>query len=317
MNPLVSVIIPAYNVEKYIGESIASVLGQTFTNWELIIINDGSTDKTQEVVEQFLTDKRIVLVNQQNKGVSAARNKGLSLSHGDYISFLDGDDLWNPEFLREMVNAKAQFAYCGYTWRLKDGRCIPYGFNYLEGNILLTYCRKKHAIPVGTFLIRRSILTQYHLNFTNGATFAEDAELIMKVLTFVKADPVPKDLVTIRQREGSTNTSSWDYSYNVSYLSVYERLLEFIATNYDGTDKEIILEVLQKNIGHDRYRLLWKMIIHKKVNETLKLLNDSMWIENLDLIYKNTSMHHKLRIKIILSKNIFLWNLVGRLHPSR
>jgi len=101
-HPIVSVIVPAYNAEKYIPETIQSVLGQTYEAWELIIVDDGSTDKTAETVAAF-DDRRIRLVEQENRGVGAARNAGIALAQGDYITFLDADDVLPPESLAARV----------------------------------------------------------------------------------------------------------------------------------------------------------------------------------------------------------------------
>lgn len=97
--PLVSIIVPAYNCGNYLPETLDSVLAQTYTNWEVIIINDGSTDDTVAVLSPFLNDSRITLVNQANTGVSTARNNGIKLAKGEYITFLDADDVWLPNNL--------------------------------------------------------------------------------------------------------------------------------------------------------------------------------------------------------------------------
>ncbi|MFK5976789.1 MAG: glycosyltransferase family A protein [Sulfurovum sp.] len=91
LSPLVSIITPAYNAEKYIAEAIESVIDQSYTNWELIIINDGSSDSTEDIIKSF-RDSRIKLINQSNGGVSSARNRGLKIARGEYITFLDADD---------------------------------------------------------------------------------------------------------------------------------------------------------------------------------------------------------------------------------
>jgi glycosyltransferase involved in cell wall biosynthesis len=101
---LISVVIPAYNAGKYIAQAINSVQGQTYTNWELIIINDGSTDNTAETVEKFLSDKRITNYYQRNSGVSVARNNGIEKSSGKYIAFLDADDVWLPRNLETKIS---------------------------------------------------------------------------------------------------------------------------------------------------------------------------------------------------------------------
>lgn len=90
--PLISIIMPAYNAEKYINDAIKSILEQSYDNWELLIINDGSTDTTEIIINSF-SDSRIYLISQENKGVSAARNAGLSRISGKYITFLDSDDI--------------------------------------------------------------------------------------------------------------------------------------------------------------------------------------------------------------------------------
>lgn len=100
--PLVSVIMPAYNAEKYIAESVQSVLNQTYTNWELLVTNDGSTDNSESVVRS-LGDPRIKIFCQQNRGVSAARNVALDNMQGDYFTFLDADDLLPSDSLSKRI----------------------------------------------------------------------------------------------------------------------------------------------------------------------------------------------------------------------
>ena len=106
MHQLVSVIIPCYNQAHYIGQALESVLEQTYTHWECIVVNDGSQDQSEDVIKSFTQhDSRIQYVYQKNAGVAAARNKGFSKAKGDYIQFLDGDDWLHPDKL------KTQFAY--------------------------------------------------------------------------------------------------------------------------------------------------------------------------------------------------------------
>ena len=100
---------PAYNAEKYIQDSIDSVLNQSYRDWELIIVDDGSSDSTAEIAKQNVTlDSRITFVHQQNKKQGAARNTGLKIAKGDWIAFLDSDDLWRPEKLA--IQMQEEFA---------------------------------------------------------------------------------------------------------------------------------------------------------------------------------------------------------------
>lgn len=104
MEELVSIIMPLYNAEKYVGETIESVLSQTYKNWELLITNDGSKDNSSSIVERYINqDKRIRLFNQNNGGSAKARNNSLKYAQGKYIVFLDADDLWEKNFLEEQL----------------------------------------------------------------------------------------------------------------------------------------------------------------------------------------------------------------------
>ncbi len=98
----VSIIIPAYNVARFIGDALRSVVAQSFTDYEAIVINDGSTDELERVLEPFRDN--IIYVRQENRGLSGARNTGLRIARGEYIALLDADDIWMPDYLAKMVS---------------------------------------------------------------------------------------------------------------------------------------------------------------------------------------------------------------------
>ena len=103
-NKLVSIITPLYNCERFIGQTIESVLAQTYPEWEMVVVNDGSTDGGAEIVRRYAAqDGRIRLFEQPNKGCAAARNRGLSEAKGRYYVFLDADDYWDPDFLEKQL----------------------------------------------------------------------------------------------------------------------------------------------------------------------------------------------------------------------
>jgi len=119
-----TVVIPAFNAARTIGSSIRSVLQQTEQDFEIVIVDDGSTDDTSECARSFATDPRVRAIAQRNKGPSAARNTGLAAARGSYVSMLDADDLWLPEYLEVMggaldANPDAAFAYTD-AWVLDD-----------------------------------------------------------------------------------------------------------------------------------------------------------------------------------------------------
>lgn len=104
-NGLVSIIMPSYNTAEYIGKAIESVQNQTYENWELIIVDDCSSDNTDEIMQQYIRDSRVYyLKNEKNSGAAVSRNKAIKLAKGKWIAFLDSDDLWNPEKLEKQIN---------------------------------------------------------------------------------------------------------------------------------------------------------------------------------------------------------------------
>ena len=124
--PLVSIIVPTYNVEKYIEQTIECVLAQTFTNWELVITDDCSTDTTIEIIKRYIqVDKRIRLfILPQNSGAAFARNHSIEHARGRYIAFLDSDDWWYPEKLNKQMefvqNTNCEFCFTAFEYADKD-----------------------------------------------------------------------------------------------------------------------------------------------------------------------------------------------------
>lgn len=128
MKEKVSIIIPVYNVEKYIIETVESVKAQTYDAWELLLVEDGSTDGTLQVLEEYLTaqpDDRIRLIKQANSGAAKARNHGLAEATGRFVAYLDADDLWSPDKLFKqltfMKEKRAGFSFTGYEFAEEDG----------------------------------------------------------------------------------------------------------------------------------------------------------------------------------------------------
>lgn len=119
MNYLISIIIPAYNIESLLAKTLDSVLAQTYSNMEVIVINDGSTDGTGKIIEQYAeNDQRIIPIHKKNGGVSSARLMGIEKAKGEYIGFVDGDDYIEPEMYERLINNalkyNADISHCGY-----------------------------------------------------------------------------------------------------------------------------------------------------------------------------------------------------------
>lgn len=158
-NSLVSIIMPAYNSEKYIGKAIESVLAQTYNNWELIVIDDASTDNTLNILKSYRKDPRVKLFqNKENMGVSATRNKGINMASGEWIAFLDSDDLWLPSKLEKQIKyAKlnnADFLFTGASFIDENG--ISYkGVFEIPSKVSFNDLKKHNVISCSSVLIKK------------------------------------------------------------------------------------------------------------------------------------------------------------------
>ena len=146
MNELVSIIMPSYNTAQYIAESIRSVLAQTYANWELIIVDDCSTDHTDEIVGSFQDNRIKYLKNKKNSGAAVSRNRALREAKGRWIAFLDSDDLWLPEKLEKQIAfmEKNGYAFSFTDYRIQlNGEWFPYictGPDVVTKRKLYNYC---------------------------------------------------------------------------------------------------------------------------------------------------------------------------------
>jgi glycosyltransferase involved in cell wall biosynthesis len=137
MKPLVSAVIPNYNYSQYVAEAVESALNQSYDNLEVIVVDDGSTDGSLEVLRTF--GDRIIVISQKNAGVSAARNAGVSESSGDYVAFLDSDDVWEPQKIERQVaifgSSGIGIVHVGVTDIDPKGEALDQHFNGLEGEV--------------------------------------------------------------------------------------------------------------------------------------------------------------------------------------
>lgn len=212
MNPAVSIIMPCYNAAAHLCRSVGSVLAQTRADWELIAVDDGSTDGTwQELQRLAAADPRIRAIHQANAGAAAARNRGLLQARGIYTAFLDADDTWEPEFLETMSAAldgapDAGIAYCGWqNLGLGGGRDDPFvPPDYeTEGKVaaLLDHCRWPiHAALVRTRLVHDSG------RFDETLSACMDYDLWLRVGSFHRLVRVPRVLAYYHHHGGEQIT---------------------------------------------------------------------------------------------------------------
>jgi len=158
---------PAYNAERYIAESIQSVLDQTYGNWELVVVDDGSTDKTAETVQRFAaSDNRVKYIFQQNSRLGKARNTGVENSSGSLIAFLDSDDLWLSEKLEQQVqtllDTRADVVYSDIVIFFEPGSApgpaeFPIAAGSIEGSQMFDLLLLENRIPVPSVMLRKEV----------------------------------------------------------------------------------------------------------------------------------------------------------------
>lgn len=320
MDKLVSVVVPAYNVGLYIEECVKSVLNQTYTNWELIIVDDGSKDNTFDLAKKAAgSDARIRIHRQENQGVSVARNTGLNMSTGSSIIFLDGDDFWLPQCLEKLVTAKeqsgAQVAYCGYCRFYTNGYKRPYRYGYPEGKVLIPAVKGEMRCQIGTMLIDKNVIRENNLKFTEGCLVGQDLEFMLKVAAVATYKSVPQNLLMYRVRPNSAVTAKWNWEKHIHVLNGVRRASEFIIDRYkDSPDFNKIQAELNIRLGKMLSKFLWRIVKSNTYEKALelveKILADPFYASVQKRFNHNClGFSDRFKYRIVLSKNQLFWNL--------
>ncbi len=187
---LVSVIIPAYNAQRFLAETLHSLLAQTYPHWEAIVIDDGSNDETLVIAERFAQDdSRFRVLTQVNAGVSASRNVGLSAATGEHVAFLDADDVWHPQKLESQVHAiqahSVDFIYCSASYHDVDGTLYyepdwsPYIGLFTGDEFFIRQYISLFLLP-SCVMVRRALIEQCG-GFNTNLRSAEDGELWLRM----------------------------------------------------------------------------------------------------------------------------------------
>lgn len=237
----VSIILPSYNYEDYIGKSIDSVLDQNYHNWELIIIDDGSTDNSVNIIKRY-KDKRIHLFTQKNQGVSKTLNRGIKLSKGKYICFLDADDKYHPEKLSSQVKCmdsgfdivttqvqviddkdeKSPIEHFNVTWNLYDKEEI-FGRNKVANFLYKNYFCKS------SLMIKKELFDQYGYFDTRLLT-AYDLDLWLKMIQNAQITRVEKVLTYYRWHNKNETTVNND-RIRTELLLILDNFINNIGTS--------------------------------------------------------------------------------------
>lgn len=278
----VSVIVPIYNVERYIESTIQSVLNQTYQNFELLIVDDGSPDRSVEICKQF-TDPRVALIRQANRGLAGARNTGICQSQGTYIAFLDGDDIWLPNKLEKHIHHLENSPSVGLSFSRSE-------FMDESGNRSGTYTRSKlteitpldllRDNPIGNgsaAVLRREVLDEIGFQnnqFRSEETFyfdehflqAEDLECWLRIAikTEWQFEGVPDPLTLYRVNSGGLSA---DLLKQFDFLEkVLEKTRtyapEFIA-QWEDPARAYLLRYLARSAVRTRSSMMAVDLMHR------------------------------------------------------
>jgi len=205
--PQISVIVPIYNNETYLRECLNSILAQTFANWEAILVNDGSTDNTGAIIDEYAEkDSRFIAVHKRNEGTLLARKCGLEHSKGEFIANIDHDDIYNPQFLEKMhekiKETNADFVYCNHDNHGSVSELADYEWSLdVSQNIASALAWEKLTLLVWDKLIKREIYSKIHFPNTY-LTFLEDQIQMIQVVRHSKSSAFVPEILYFHRAGG-------------------------------------------------------------------------------------------------------------------
>lgn len=280
MKELISIIIPAYNVDMYIEKCINSVLNQTYKKLEIIVINDGSTDSTQYIIDGLaIKDSRLKIIHKENTGVSDTRNIGLEIAEGDYIGFVDGDDEIKPEMyqtlLSDIKNNNADIAHCGFELITKGSTKVFNGTNEIhvqsQKEALTSLLKGDPFEPSScTKLYKKQVLK--NLKFNKEVKFNED--LLFNVEAFKQSQKIVFHDVPLYRYKYNVNSAS----RNTNIYTIQQNVLkvtEILNNKISGLKIDEIRNPFYVNKLISIYRALYdnhksQTVLGKNVRDLLK-----------------------------------------------
>ena len=273
----VSVIMPAHNRETFIRDSMDSVLAQTFTDFELIVVDDGSTDTTAAIVESY-TDRRIRLIRQPNQGVSVARNTGLEAARGEFITFLDSDDLYYPDFLKTLYRLiqsnQTEMSFSNYTesnqaedmHKTDVSKIRNFIKEKLFGTRILTSDSQIDGLPmhINSVMIAKTLIERYHLRFLPNVRMYEDGNFLFKAFLAAKKICGTYTCLEHYRRHPGSASFMLEGVKEATPIDLRDNELEF-AEQY-GLNGEFIRRVKRYD-AFKTLKIIWK---HKKRDEAAR-----------------------------------------------
>ena len=300
--PKVSVIVPIYNVEKYLEKCINSLLSQTLEDIQIILVNDGSKDNSGNIAKEYEKNNknRIIYVEKENGGLSDARNYGLKYATGDFIAFLDSDDYIEKNAYEEMFNKaieeNADHVECDFIWEFPNKIRVDKQYPYKNKKEMLSFVR----VVAWNKLIKRQLIIDNNLEFPKGLRY-EDVEFTYKLIPFInKFTYVDKPFIHYVQREGSIANVQNERTAEI--FTVLDNVIEFYKKNniYEEYRDELEYNYARYLLCSSLKRMCKikdKTIREKLLTESWERLNSNFpnWKENVILKTVNIGKNKYMR----------------------
>lgn len=275
---LISIILPVYNAEKYLRETIQSVMNQTYSKFEIIAVNDGSQDSSLEILKQF-SDERIRIVDKENTGVSDSRNIAIDMSNGEFVCFLDADDYFSPHYLQRMYETAmenhADMVVCNYM----PFRGVPV---FAERKTEAISIKKIGALvqagvltSTWTKLVKTSILREYEIRFDQSMTFGEDLFFCWKAYLASESVWMLDEKLYGYRMTGSGATSKYHSELYEKYKAAFTDLKNFGKTINKNNEREMDMFFTTRIPSFLLMTVRGEGTLRQKQKRLLQILNDN------------------------------------------
>lgn len=311
--PLISIIIPAYNTADVILATLHSVEKQTYPHYEMIIINDGSTDNTQEILEHYqTTNQKVIIYHQKNAGVSAARNKGIELAQGEFLSFLDSDDTYSPLFLEQMLQRQqetgATAVYCSYHQIDKQQNTLLIKNSFDEGHILKSFFGGHCYFLIPCILIKRSFILEKNIFFEVGQKIAEDEMFLVKLMNNTRFYAVSVPLFNYFYRTNSAMNAQWSRETWLYQITGLNKIHDYLSHYYNEMDKREVLQLVRLKIFITESNFLSHCLKSWQYMEVRHYLINNNFYAKKDLLPQVSSGRKRL-FSTVKSNRLIIWLL--------
>ena len=233
-NPKISVIVPVYNVEQYLPRCIDSILAQTFTDFEVLLIDDGSTDKSGEICDNYARkDSRIQVFHKENGGVSSARNMGLEYTKGEYVQFIDSDDFIERNMFETVYNMCENADVVVTDYYMNTENTEIYKKQIVLSDIVTSIFESKVFGALWNKFLKRSIVTNSNLRFYNGLDFCEDICFICELQKRIQRNLIVKYINQAFYHYDISNSSLTRRS-GIKQIQSWRKYIDLISTILRG-----------------------------------------------------------------------------------